>query len=89
MTTTRTTATTIPAIAPPLNPFLSGGGTAVKKRKKTVTCIVINIKIVHVIPIQFHAEGSIVNVFSSVAHVWVPGAKTTGPIVKKFVFSLI
>jgi hypothetical protein len=25
--------------------------------------------------------------FSSVAHVWVPGAKTTGPIVKKFGFS--
>jgi hypothetical protein len=27
--------------------------------------------------------------FSSVAHVWVPGAKTTGLIVKKFVFSSI
>jgi hypothetical protein len=25
--------------------------------------------------------------FSSVAHIWVPGAKTTGPIVKKFGFS--
>jgi hypothetical protein len=25
--------------------------------------------------------------FSSVAHFWVPGAKTTGPIVKKFGFS--
>jgi hypothetical protein len=25
--------------------------------------------------------------FSSVAHVWVPGAKTTGPIAKKFDFS--
>jgi hypothetical protein len=25
--------------------------------------------------------------FSSVAYVWVRGAKTTGPIVKKFVFS--
>jgi hypothetical protein len=24
---------------------------------------------------------------SSVAHVWVPGAKTTGPIVKMFGFS--
>jgi hypothetical protein len=29
----------------------------------------------------------LVHFFSSVAHVWVPGAKTTGPIVKKFVFS--
>jgi hypothetical protein len=28
-----------------------------------------------------------VNFFSSVAHVWLPGAKTTGPIVKKFGFS--
>jgi hypothetical protein len=26
--------------------------------------------------------------FSSVAHVWVPGAKNTEPIVKKFVFFL-
>jgi hypothetical protein len=25
--------------------------------------------------------------FNSVAHVWVPGAKTTGPIAKKFGFS--
>jgi hypothetical protein len=25
--------------------------------------------------------------FNSVAHVWVPGAKTIGPIVKKFGFS--
>jgi hypothetical protein len=32
---------------------------------------------------------SIVHFFSSVAHVWVPGAKTTGPIVKKkFKFNL-
>jgi hypothetical protein len=31
---------------------------------------------------------SIVHFFSSVAHVWVLGAKTTGPIVKKFGFSL-
>jgi hypothetical protein len=30
---------------------------------------------------------SIVHFFSSVAYVWVPGAKTTGPIVKKFGFS--
>jgi hypothetical protein len=29
----------------------------------------------------------IVNFFSSVAYVWVPGAKTTGPIAKKFGFS--
>jgi hypothetical protein len=28
----------------------------------------------------------IVHFFSSVAHVWVPGAKTTQPIVKKFGF---
>jgi hypothetical protein len=28
-----------------------------------------------------------VHFFSSVAHIWVPGAKTTGPIVKKFGFS--
>jgi hypothetical protein len=28
-----------------------------------------------------------VHFFSSVAHVWVPGAKTTGPIAKKFGFS--
>jgi hypothetical protein len=27
--------------------------------------------------------GYIVHLFSSVAHVWVPGARTTGPIVKK------
>jgi hypothetical protein len=27
--------------------------------------------------------------FSSVAHVWVPGAKTTGPIAKKFFLDLI
>jgi hypothetical protein len=30
---------------------------------------------------------NIVHFFSSVAHVWVPGAKTTGPIVKKFGFA--
>jgi hypothetical protein len=30
---------------------------------------------------------SLVDFFSSVAHVWVPGAKTTGPIVEKFGFS--
>jgi hypothetical protein len=30
----------------------------------------------------------IVHFFSSVAHVWVPGAKTTGPIVEKVVFFL-
>jgi hypothetical protein len=30
---------------------------------------------------------TILHFFSSVAHVWVPGAKTTGPIAKKFVFS--
>jgi hypothetical protein len=29
----------------------------------------------------------IVHFFSSVAHVWVPGAKTTGPITKMFGFS--
>jgi hypothetical protein len=29
---------------------------------------------------------SIVHFFSSVAYVWVPGAKTTGPIVKSLVF---
>jgi hypothetical protein len=32
---------------------------------------------------------SMVHLFSSVAHVWVPGAKSTGPIVKKFGFSKI
>jgi hypothetical protein len=31
----------------------------------------------------------IVHFFSSVAHVWVPGAKTTGLIAKMFVFSEI
>jgi hypothetical protein len=31
----------------------------------------------------------IVYLFSSVAYVWVRGAKTTGPITKKFVFSEI
>jgi hypothetical protein len=31
---------------------------------------------------------SIVHFFSSIAHVWVPGAKTTGPIVKKVWFFL-
>jgi hypothetical protein len=30
---------------------------------------------------------SILLFFSSVSHVWVPVAKTTGPIAKKFVFS--
>jgi hypothetical protein len=30
---------------------------------------------------------TIVHFFSSVAYVWVPGAKTTGPIAKKFDFS--
>jgi hypothetical protein len=30
---------------------------------------------------------AIVHFFSSVAHVWVLGAKTTGPIEKKFGFS--
>jgi hypothetical protein len=34
----------------------------------------------------FHHQ-TILHIFSSVAHVWVLGAKTTGPIVKKFVFS--
>jgi hypothetical protein len=29
----------------------------------------------------------IVHLFSSVAHVWVPGAKTTGPFLKMFGFS--
>jgi hypothetical protein len=29
----------------------------------------------------------ILHFFSSVAHVWVPGAKTTGPIAKTFGFS--
>jgi hypothetical protein len=39
-------------------------------------------------PMIFSPIGNtIVNLFSSVADVWVPGAKTTGPIVKKFVFS--
>jgi phosphoribosyl-AMP cyclohydrolase len=32
-------------------------------------------------------DSKIVHFFSSVAHVWVPGAKTTGPIVKMFGFS--
>jgi hypothetical protein len=32
---------------------------------------------------------AIVHLFRSVAHVWVPGAKTTGPIVKKLGFSEI
>jgi hypothetical protein len=31
-------------------------------------------------------HATIIHVFSSVAHVWVPGAKTTGPIAKKFGF---
>jgi hypothetical protein len=34
-------------------------------------------------------EMPIVIFFGSVAHVWVPGAKTTGPIVKKLVISQI
>jgi hypothetical protein len=38
-----------------------------------------NNKVSHMIHGPFH--------FSSVAHVWVPGVKTTGPIAKKFVFS--
>jgi hypothetical protein len=33
------------------------------------------------------ASVPIVHSFSSVTHVWIPGAKTTGPIVKKFGFS--
>jgi hypothetical protein len=34
-------------------------------------------------------HAAILYFFSSVAHIWVPGAKTTGPIVKKFGFSSI
>jgi hypothetical protein len=37
--------------------------------------------IIHVIAIP------VVHFFSSVSYVWVPGAKTTGPITKKFGFS--
>jgi hypothetical protein len=37
--------------------------------------------------INYDMITTIVNFFSYVAHVWVPGAKTTGPIVKMFVFS--
>jgi hypothetical protein len=37
--------------------------------------------------IKSEQHSPIVHFFSSVAHVWVPGAKITGPIVKKFGFS--
>jgi hypothetical protein len=43
------------------------------------------------VPFQLFGEYSrispIIHYFSSVAYVWVPGAKTTGPIVNKFGFS--
>jgi hypothetical protein len=39
------------------------------------------------VPAQKQDSSAIGHFFSSVAHVWVPGAKTTGPIVIKFVFS--
>jgi hypothetical protein len=35
---------------------------------------------------MYIAYTGVLHFFSSVAHVWVPGAKTTGPIAKKFVF---
>jgi hypothetical protein len=40
----------------------------------------------HLPTISFHR--TIVHFLSSVAHVWVPGANTTGPIVKKFFLKL-
>jgi hypothetical protein len=42
---------------------------------------------VQVFTLETEAQALIVYLFSSVAHVWVPGAKTTGPIAKKFGFS--
>jgi hypothetical protein len=36
-----------------------------------------------------HTTMTILHFFSSVAHVWVPGAKTTGPIAKKLCFNSI